>query len=58
MDEKIKTIVNSYINSLEEKNIEKILSYFTDDATWISPQYKFKGKNEIISRLIESNTST
>jgi len=47
MDENIKTLIESYISSFEEKNVEKILSYFTDDASWIAPQYKIKGKNEI-----------
>ncbi len=47
MDEKIKTIIKNYISSFEEKNVEKILSYFTEDASWIAPQYKIKGKNEI-----------
>ncbi len=37
MDENIKTIIESYISSFEEKNVEKILSYFTDDASWIAP---------------------
>ncbi len=47
MDENIKTLIESYISSFEEKNVEKILSYFTDDASWIAPQYNIKGKNEI-----------
>jgi ketosteroid isomerase-like protein len=39
--------IHNYIHSLEEKNIEETLSYFTDDATWIIPQNKIKGKKEI-----------
>ena len=47
MGKKINTLINNYIHSFEEKNIEKTLSYFTEDATWIVPQYKIKGKKEI-----------
>ena len=47
MDEKIKAIIENYISSFEEKNVEEVLSYFTDDASWIAPQFKLKGKNEI-----------
>jgi ketosteroid isomerase-like protein len=47
MGKKINTLIHGYIHSFEEKNIEKTLSYFTEDATWIVPQYKIKGKKEI-----------
>jgi ketosteroid isomerase-like protein len=52
MDENIKTNIESYISSFEEKNVEKILSYFTDDASWIAPQYKIRGKNEIEEHVL------
>lgn len=47
MDEKIKTIIRSYISSFEEKNVEKVLSYFTEDASWNTPQFNINGKNKI-----------
>ena len=48
MSEKdIESIVKDLVESLEKKDTEKALTFFTDDAIWYTPQGTFKGKNEI-----------
>lgn len=39
--------IRSFIESLEKKDVEKALSFFTDDATWFTTQGTFKGKEQI-----------
>ena len=48
MDEKkIERIIRDFVDSLEKKDIDRTLSFFTDDATWFTTQGTFKGKEEI-----------
>jgi len=57
MAEKIESKVRDYINAFNKKDTEKVLSFFTDDATWIVREGTFKGKKEIkryITWMLES----
>jgi ketosteroid isomerase-like protein len=48
MNEKeMENILRSFVDSLEKKDTERSVSFFTDDATWFTNQGKFKGKDEI-----------
>ena len=48
MEEKeIESMVRDFADSFEKKDIDKILSFFTDDSTFIGPEGIFKGKEEI-----------
>ena len=48
MDEKeIERIIRDFVDSLEKKDIDRSLSFFTDDSTWFTTQGTFKGKEEI-----------
>ena len=48
MDEKkIENTARNLVDSMEKKDIEKSLSYFTEDAVYHTPVGIFKGKDEI-----------
>ncbi len=44
---KIENIVRDYAKALSDKDIDKALSFCTDDAVWVTPQGTFKGKEEL-----------
>jgi len=46
-DEKIPGIMRDFSRALEAKDTEKVLSFFTDDGSWTTPEGIFKGKDEI-----------
>jgi len=46
-EKEIEGIVMDLVYSLEKKDTEKSVSFFTDDAVWYTPQGTFRGKNEI-----------
>jgi len=48
MDEKeMENTIRSFVDSLEKKDVDRALSFFTDDATWFTTQGIFKGKEKI-----------
>jgi len=46
-DEKIAGIMRDFIQALEKKDLEKVLSLCADDAVWVTPEGSFKGKREL-----------
>jgi len=44
---KIESIMRDYIKALSDKDIDKVLSFCTEDAIWITPLGTFKGKEEL-----------
>ena len=46
-DEKIASIMREFVKTLGKEDIEKTLSYFTEDGVWINPNGTFKGKEEL-----------
>ena len=46
-NEKIAGIMRDFVASLEKKDLEKALSFLTEDATWVTPHGTYKGKEEI-----------
>ena len=46
-EEQVKNTMRKFRQALEGKDTEKILSFFTDDATWEAPEGKFGGKAEL-----------
>ena len=44
---KIESIMRDYVKALSEKDIDKALSFCTDDAMWVTPLGTFKGKEEL-----------
>lgn len=48
-------IMRDFVKSMEEGDVEKALSYLTDDADWLSPNGTAKGKDEL-RRLLSSES--
>jgi ketosteroid isomerase-like protein len=46
-EKEIENTVRDFADSLEKKDVDKALSFFTDDATFFGPEGTFKGKEEI-----------
>jgi len=46
-DEKIPGIMRDFCRALEAKDTGRLLSFFADDGSWITPEGAFKGKDEI-----------
>ena len=45
--ENIPTIMREFVNSMGKKDVEKTLSYLTEDAEWVTPIMTVRGKDEI-----------
>ena len=46
-DEKIPGIMRDFVKTMEKGDVEKMLSFLTDDAVWANPNGTFKGKEEL-----------
>jgi len=46
-EKEIENVIRNLIDSLEKKDMNRALSFFTDDATWFATQGTFKGRDEI-----------
>jgi len=46
-EEKIKSIVRGFGEAFVKRDVEKMLSFFAEDAVWVSPVGTFKGKEEL-----------
>jgi ketosteroid isomerase-like protein len=46
-DEKIPGIMREFVKAMGKGDVEKQLSFLTDDAAWINPNGTFKGKEEL-----------
>ncbi len=55
--EKMETIIRDYIEAFVKGDIEKALSFFAEDATYVTPWGTFKGKDEI-RRFLTWNAQT
>jgi ketosteroid isomerase-like protein len=56
--EQVKTIMRKFRGALESRDVEKIMSFFTDDAEWHAPEGAFKGKEQIRSYVLWSKQTT
>lgn len=39
--------IRDYVDALEKKDVDRALTFFTDNATWTNSEGTFKGKEEI-----------
>ena len=46
-EEEIKSVITSFREAVSSSDVEKVLSFFADDATFVRPEGIFKGKEEI-----------
>ena len=46
-EEKVESIVHGFGEAFVKRDVEKMLSFFAEDAVWVSPAGMFRGKEEI-----------
>jgi len=46
-EEKIESIIRDFVGAFEKGDVEKTLSFLTDDVVWVVPEGTFKGKEEV-----------
>jgi len=46
-EERVEGIMRDFVKAIEEQNVEKALSFLTDDADYVTPEGTFKGKEEL-----------
>lgn len=46
-EEKIPSIMRDFVGVLAKGDVEKVLSFLTEDAVWVNPNGTFKGKEEL-----------
>ena len=46
-NEEIANIMRDCVKTMEKGDVEKTLSFFTEDAVWVTPNGTFKGKDEL-----------
>jgi len=49
--EELISMMRKFRDALNKKDLEKSLSFFTEDADWVNPNGEFKGKEEIKNYL-------
>ena len=56
-EKKIEGIMRDFVEAIEERNVERALSFLTDDADYVTPEGTFKGKEEL-RRYLNWGTQT
>ena len=46
-EEEIESIVRGFGEAFVKRDVEKMLSFFAEDAVWVLPEGTFKGKEEV-----------
>ena len=46
-EKEIESIIRDFVDALEKKDMDIVLSFFTDNATWVTTEGTFKVKEEI-----------
>ncbi len=46
-NEEIANIMRDFVQVMAKGDVEKTLSFFTEDAVWVTPNGTFKGKDEL-----------
>jgi len=45
-EEKIESVIRGFVAAIENKDVEKVLSFVAEDPVWFGPEGTFKGKEE------------
>jgi len=56
-EERIADLMREFIGTMAKGDVEKTLSCFTDDATWVTPNGTFRGKEELRHCLTQMTQS-
>jgi uncharacterized protein (TIGR02246 family) len=46
-EEKIENAIRNMVDALEKNDVDRVVSFFENDAVWHAPEGEFKGKEEI-----------
>jgi ketosteroid isomerase-like protein len=46
-EEKIVSVIRDFVEAIMKRDVEKTLSFLTEDVVWIQPEGTFKGKDEV-----------
>jgi ketosteroid isomerase-like protein len=46
-EEKIVSVIRDFVEAIVKQDVEKTLSFLTDDVAWVQPEGTFKGKGEV-----------
>ena len=46
-EEKIPSLMREFVKTMEDGDVEKTLTYFTEDGVWANPNGIFRGKDEL-----------
>jgi uncharacterized protein (TIGR02246 family) len=46
-EEKLESIIRDFEEAFVKKDVEKMMTFFTEDAVWVATEGEFKGKNEV-----------
>ncbi len=57
-EEKIESIIRDFVEAYVKGDVEKTLSFLTEDVVWVAPEGTFKGKEELKRLLVWSAQST
>ena len=50
-EKKFESMIREYVDALEKNDIDRALSFFTDDAVWYNPKGIYNGKKELTEYL-------
>ena len=56
--EQVKGTMRKFRAALESRDVDKIMSFFTDDAEWHAPEGAFKGKEQIRRYVLWNKQTT
>ena len=56
--EQVKGTMRTFRAALESRDVDKIMSFFTDDAEWQAPEGVFEGKEEIRRYVLWNKETT
>jgi ketosteroid isomerase-like protein len=51
-EERIVSIIREFVEAVMKQDVEKTLSFLTDDVVWLQPEGVFKGKEEVKRLLV------
>jgi ketosteroid isomerase-like protein len=46
-EEKIVSVIRDFVEAYVKRDVEKTLSFLTEDVVWVQPEGTFKGKGEV-----------
>ena len=46
-EKKLESIIRDFEEAYTKRDVEKMMTFFTEDAVWVAPEGVFSGKNEV-----------